>query len=99
MLKKQVAKSAIFFMVTVSILISSAIVSLIASGIQPYLSLIPNSLSGAGPWAFALSLFALFPIFLFYLSIIIFIRPNAPFQNRSYTSLVAEFFSLFVLFS
>jgi hypothetical protein len=99
MLKKQVAKSAIFFMVTAGILISTSIVSLLVFSIQSHRSLISGSSSEAGPLAFVLSLFALFLIALFYLSIIIFIRQNIPFQNNIHPSFVIKIISLFVSFS
>ena len=99
MLKKQVAKSAIFFMVTAGILISTSIVSLLVSGIQSHRSLISGSSSEAGLLAFVLSLFALFLIALFYLSIIISVRQNIPFQNNIHLYFVIKIISLVVSFS
>jgi len=86
-------------MATMGILISTCIFSLLVSGIQSHRSLIPGSSSEAGPLAFVLSLFVLFLIALFCISIIIFIQQNIPFQNNIHPSFAKKIISLFVSFS
>ena len=87
MLKKKVAKSAIFFMVTMGILISSAMVSLL-NPICSHISLSTGILLGAALLLFALILFA----------VLISILSNTSFYNKNLSSFVLEIFSLFSLF-